>query len=128
MHSRVEIDRALLDEAMKVGGFLTAEAAVEAALRQMIRSVAQRQALQDLHGIGWEGDLDKMRNDWTPAVDGGCKTKSSQPVRRFAVTSISTFISGLLSWQTIMVAAGLISPNTSPRIGNTTSTKSRSVM
>lgn len=53
---------------------------------------------------------------------------TSQPVRRFAVTSISTFISGLLSWQTIMVAAGRISPKASPRIGKTTSTKSRSVM
>ena len=46
---------------------------------------------------------------------------------RSAVTSISIFISGLLSAQTIIVAAGRISPKVSPRIGNTRSTKSASV-
>ena len=46
MRIRVEIESALLEEAMKVGGFETREATVESALRQMIRTAAQRQALQ----------------------------------------------------------------------------------
>ena len=71
MRTRVEIDRAVLDEAMKAGGFETAEAAVEAALRQMIRSMAQKRALETLHGIGWEGDLDEMRGDRTSHTDWG---------------------------------------------------------
>lgn len=54
--------------------------------------------------------------------------RRAQALRLSAVTSISIFISGLLSWQTIIVAAGLMSPKASPRIGKTMSTKAASVM
>ncbi len=51
-----------------------------------------------------------------------CLGRCIQAERLSAVTSISIFISGLLSWQTIIVAAGRMSPKASPRIGNTAST------
>lgn len=52
MPTHVEIDETLLAEAMKAGGFETGEASVEEALRRMIRAIAQREALDALHGIG----------------------------------------------------------------------------
>lgn len=61
MRTNIDIDDELLAEAMKVGGFATKKATVEDALRQYVRIAGQRQALEELRGIGWEGDLDAMR-------------------------------------------------------------------
>ncbi len=60
MLTRVEIDAPLLEEASKVSG-LTNEAAVDQALRLLIVDCRRRQAISDIAGIGWEGDLDLMR-------------------------------------------------------------------
>ena len=61
MRTNIDIDDALLAEAMAVMGVSTKKAAVEEALR---RAVAQHQRLaawNDMAGLGWEGDLDAMR-------------------------------------------------------------------
>ncbi len=63
MRTNIEIDDALLDEAMAATGLSTKKATVEEALRQVVASRRRRQALQSSAGIGWEGDLDAMRRD-----------------------------------------------------------------
>jgi Arc/MetJ family transcription regulator len=76
MRTNIDIDDRLLEEAMKVTGQKTKKATVEEALRLIVKRAGQRQALEELRGMGWEGDLDKMRNDWTPDVDWGFKDQS----------------------------------------------------
>jgi Arc/MetJ family transcription regulator len=46
---------------MAVTGLPTKKAAFEAGLRLLVRRVEQKKALAELKGIGWEGDLDVMR-------------------------------------------------------------------
>lgn len=76
MRTNIDIDDRLLQEAMKVTGQKTKKATVEEALRLIVKRAGQRQALEELRGMGWEGDLDQMRNDWTTEVDWGLKGKS----------------------------------------------------
>jgi Arc/MetJ family transcription regulator len=76
MRTNIEIDDKLLTEAMSATGQTTKKATVEQALREVVRAAQQRQALKDLRGIGWEGDLEEMRTDWTPDVDWGVLPKS----------------------------------------------------
>jgi Arc/MetJ family transcription regulator len=61
MRTNIEIDDQLLADAMKATGQTTKRATVQEALREIVRLSRQRQALKDLEGIGWEGDLDEMR-------------------------------------------------------------------
>jgi Arc/MetJ family transcription regulator len=42
-------------------GTSTKKATVEEALRQVIKNDRGRQAIANLRGLGWEGDLDQMR-------------------------------------------------------------------
>lgn len=57
----VQIDDALVTEAMQVANATTAEQAVSDALREYLRVKRQLAALDALQGLGWEGDLDDMR-------------------------------------------------------------------
>lgn len=63
MRTNIEIDDELMREAMAALGTKTKRETVEEALRRMIRAKRQLQALKELKGIGWEGDLDDMRTD-----------------------------------------------------------------
>jgi Arc/MetJ family transcription regulator len=65
MRTNIEIDDELLREAMAATGQTTKRATVEQALRRVVRVHRQKKALEDLKGIGWEGDLDAMREGWT---------------------------------------------------------------
>lgn len=65
MRTNIEIDDKLLRQAMKATGQTTKRATVEAALRRVVKLHRQKQALRNLKGIGWDGDLDAMRRDWT---------------------------------------------------------------
>ena len=64
MRTNIDIDDRLLEEAMKATGQKTKKATVEEALRDIVRRSRQRQALKELQGIGWEGDLDEMRRSF----------------------------------------------------------------
>jgi Arc/MetJ family transcription regulator len=68
VRTNIDIDDELLREAMSATGQTTKRATVEEALRTVVRLRAQRQALEELRGIGWEGDLDAIREgrDWSP--------------------------------------------------------------
>ena len=61
MRTNIDIDDTLLAEAMKATGLTTKKATVEEALKRLVRAARQRKALDELDGIGWEGDLDAMR-------------------------------------------------------------------
>lgn len=63
MRTNIEIDDALMAEAMEATGARTKKEAVEAALRQLVQ--LKRQAgIRELRGkMEWVGDLDAMRRD-----------------------------------------------------------------
>ena len=61
MRTNIEIDDALLKQAMEATGQSTKKATVEEALRQVVKNAELRQVIKDMRGLGWEGDLDAMR-------------------------------------------------------------------
>jgi Arc/MetJ family transcription regulator len=61
MRTNIDIDDELMAETMKVTGQKTKKGAVEEAMRRTIRNEQLKEALESLRGIGWEGDLDAMR-------------------------------------------------------------------
>ena len=57
------LDESLLEEATRLSGEKTYSAAVQLALRELVRRARARQILE-LRGLGaWEGDLPVMRQD-----------------------------------------------------------------
>jgi Arc/MetJ family transcription regulator len=65
MRTNIEIDDALLSEAMEASGLRTKKATVEEALRRLVREHRQKDAIAELAGIGWDGELDAMREERT---------------------------------------------------------------
>ncbi|WP_428979591.1 type II toxin-antitoxin system VapB family antitoxin [Hansschlegelia zhihuaiae] len=63
VRTNIDIDEALLKEAMEALGLKTKKAAVEEALRRLIATARRRRAIEELRGLGWEGDLDQMRRE-----------------------------------------------------------------
>lgn len=61
MRTNIDIDDALLAEAMAAAGLPTKKATVEEALRLIVARHQRRAALADMTGLGWDGDLDAMR-------------------------------------------------------------------
>ncbi len=61
MRTNIDIDDDLLTEAMGATGLATKKATVEEALRRLVRRHRRQQALADMAGLGWEGDLAAMR-------------------------------------------------------------------
>lgn len=69
MRTNIDIDDELMAQAMKATGQTTKKATVEFALKKAVMLSIQREALDELWGMGWEGDLDAMRTDRSPDVD-----------------------------------------------------------
>jgi Arc/MetJ family transcription regulator len=61
MRTNIEIDDTLIAEAIRATGARTKKAAVEQGLRLLIRLAEQKRAVDDMTGLGWEGDLDTSR-------------------------------------------------------------------
>ena len=61
MRTNIDIDDTLLAQAMTATGLPTKRATVEAGLQMLVRMRNQADAFADLRGLGWEGDLDAMR-------------------------------------------------------------------
>lgn len=59
----IDLDERLIARAMAVTGQRTEKGAIEEALRRLIRAHEQKQAIEDMRGLGWEGDLHAMRDD-----------------------------------------------------------------
>ena len=63
MRTIIELDDALLAEAMRRTGLKTKRAVVEEALRTLVR-LKRQEEIRRLRGkLHWEGDLDEMRRD-----------------------------------------------------------------
>jgi Arc/MetJ family transcription regulator len=69
MRTNIEIDDKLMKQAMKATGATTKRAAVEAAMRLAVQLHKQDDALKKLWGLGWEGNLDEMRQSRFPDWD-----------------------------------------------------------
>ena len=61
MRTNIEIDDGLMTAAMDASGQATKRATVEEGLRLLVRRRAQQAGLEELIGLGWEGDLGAMR-------------------------------------------------------------------
>ena len=61
MRTNIELDDKLMAEAMAASGLKTKKATIEEALRALVRRHRQNKAIADLAGLGWDGDLDAMR-------------------------------------------------------------------
>lgn len=70
MRTNIEIDDQLMVAVMQAIGAKTKREAVDTALRSALRIARQKEALEALKGIGWEGDLDAMRTDPLPTEWG----------------------------------------------------------
>ncbi|MFI5014621.1 MAG: type II toxin-antitoxin system VapB family antitoxin [Hyphomicrobiales bacterium] len=65
MRTNIEIDDALLAEAMAAAGLTTKKATVEEALRRLVLAHRRRRAIADMAGLGWDGDLGATRQGRT---------------------------------------------------------------
>lgn len=65
MRTNIVIDDDLIAEAMRATGQATKRGAVEEALRRVVTTHRRQQAVKDLAGQGWDGDLDAMRSGRT---------------------------------------------------------------
>lgn len=65
MRTNIELDDKLVADAMRATGLKTKKATIEEALRRVVKAERQQQAIKNLAGIGWEGNLDEMREGWT---------------------------------------------------------------
>jgi Arc/MetJ family transcription regulator len=78
MRTNIEIEDALLSQAMALSPRTTKRAVVEEALILVVKLYRQKQALGKLRGIGWEGDLDAMRQsrfpDWDERISKSPRT------------------------------------------------------
>lgn len=61
MRTNIEIDDDLLAQAMAATGLPTKRATVEAGLQMLVQMRQQAEAFESLRGLGWDGDLDAMR-------------------------------------------------------------------
>ncbi|PDT30093.1 hypothetical protein CO660_08415 [Rhizobium sp. L9] len=60
MRTTLDIDRGLLEAAMAATELATKKATIEQALRSLVDRHRQKNAIEDLAMIGWEGDLDEI--------------------------------------------------------------------
>lgn len=61
MRTNIDLDDALLEEAMQATGEKTKTGVVHRALRELIRVEGLRRMLDHRGTLKWEGDLDQMR-------------------------------------------------------------------
>jgi len=63
MRTNVVIDDELMKDALKLSGFRTKKAAIEAGLRLLVKFSRQAKVKNYRGKLEWSGDLDKMRMD-----------------------------------------------------------------
>lgn len=62
MRTNIEIDDETMTELMERTGAKTKREIVDRALKKLLQ-IERQKDIRQLRGIGWEGDLDKMRRD-----------------------------------------------------------------
>jgi Arc/MetJ family transcription regulator len=99
MRTNIEIDDSLLKQAMRASKTATKKAAVEAALRQMVRLKQQERILKWFGKVKWEGDLNAMRESRQLNADGyfdqeepaeGRQRKGPEAIRRAPARRVAT--------------------------------------
>jgi Arc/MetJ family transcription regulator len=79
MRTNIEIDDALLRQAMALSGQTSKKGAVEEALRLVVQ-LKRQEGIKRLFGkVRWEGDLDEMRQSRFPDWDEGRKLEPEIP-------------------------------------------------
>jgi len=63
--TNIDIDDELIDRVMRRYRVTTKREAVDLALRRAAGNPMTREEFLELHGIGWEGNLDEIRRDRT---------------------------------------------------------------
>jgi Arc/MetJ family transcription regulator len=63
----IELDEALVAEAMELYGTRTIRETVDLALRQLVGARLSPAGALALEGTGWEGDFDAQRSGWEGA-------------------------------------------------------------
>mgnify|MGYP001478940624 CR=1 FL=1 len=76
MRTNIDIDDALMAEAMKAGPFKTKKDAVEAGLRLLARQAAYREILKWRGKLDWQGD---ETIDWTQSAGATALTINEPP-------------------------------------------------
>jgi len=61
MRTNIDIDDELLAETMRITGQKTKKGAIEEAMRIITRHARLKQTIEGMRGMGWDGDLDEMR-------------------------------------------------------------------
>jgi Arc/MetJ family transcription regulator len=65
----VELDEALVSEAMRRYGLPTKRAAIDFALRHLVGDAMTRDEALAMEGTGWDADLDELRADRAAALE-----------------------------------------------------------
>lgn len=81
MRTNIEIDDALMADAMKAGPYKTKKEAVEAGLKLLARQAAYREILKWKGRLHWEGD---ESIDWTAQPPAALRVQDASPERRRA--------------------------------------------
>lgn len=66
--TNIEIDDELITRVMSKFGLKTKREAVDFALREAAGPELTSEFFEQFHGIGWDGDLDAIRNDPGPEL------------------------------------------------------------
>jgi Arc/MetJ family transcription regulator len=66
LRTNIEINEELVTAVMERYELRTKKEAVDLALRQTVGTPLTREFLDEVHGMGWDGDLAEMRNDPPP--------------------------------------------------------------
>jgi Arc/MetJ family transcription regulator len=66
--TNIELDDQLVAEVMRRYGVATKREAVDLALRRLVGVPLTREFLQSLKGVGWGGDLDRLRSAESPRI------------------------------------------------------------
>jgi len=67
--TNVELDEALVSEAMRRYGLPTKRAAIDFALRHLVGDATTRDEALAMEGTGWDADLDELRADRAAALE-----------------------------------------------------------
>lgn len=64
--TNIDLDEDLIEKVMQRYGFKTKREAVHSALKRLAPTPMTRDEALEMRGIGWDGDLEVMRNGPTP--------------------------------------------------------------
>ncbi|MHA6627797.1 type II toxin-antitoxin system VapB family antitoxin [Pseudonocardia sichuanensis] len=67
--TNIDIDDELVTEAMRKFGLKTKKEAVDPALRRLVGPRLSPEFFESLEGIGWDGDLDEMRESRVQEIE-----------------------------------------------------------